>query len=102
MPDLTSIQDHSVQDMLQERHQHSVFLQNHLERARLRMKNMADRHRTDRSFQVGDKVLLKLQPYTQSSVVSRPCPKLSYKFLWAFRSGGASWISGIPTQVATF
>lgn len=68
MPDLTSIQDHSVQDMLQERHQHSVFLQNHLERARLRMKNMADRHRTDRSFQVGDKVLLKLQPYTQSSV----------------------------------
>lgn len=84
MPDLTSIQDHSVQDMLQERHQHSVFLQNHLERARLRMKNMADRHRTDRSFQVGDKVLLKLQPYTQSSVVSRPCPKLSYKFYGPF------------------
>lgn len=70
--------------MLQERQQHSVFLKNHLERARLRMRNMADRHRTDRSFQVGDQVLLKLQPYTQSSVVNRPCPKLAYKFYGSF------------------
>jgi hypothetical protein len=31
-------------------------------------------------FQVGDQVLLKLQPYAQSSLVNRPFPKLSYKF----------------------
>lgn len=48
------------------------------------MKNLADRHRTDRSFEVGEQVLLKLQPYTQSSVVSRPCPKLVYKFYGPF------------------
>lgn len=48
------------------------------------MKNMADRNRTDRSFQVGEQVLLKLQPYIQSSVVSRPCPKIAYKFYSPF------------------
>jgi len=41
---------------------------------------MADKHRTDIEFQVGDQVLLKLQPYTQSSMANRPFPKLSYKY----------------------
>ena len=29
---------------------------------------------------MGERVLLKLQPYVQRSVVSRPCAKLAYKF----------------------
>ena len=41
---------------------------------------MADKHHTDIEFQVGDQVLLKLQPYTQSSMVNRPFPQLSYKY----------------------
>lgn len=41
---------------------------------------MVDKHRSDVEFQVGDKVLLKLQPNTQSSVANRPFPKLSYKY----------------------
>jgi hypothetical protein len=44
------------------------------------MKLSADKKRKDYSFSVGDKVLLKLQPYTQSTVANRPYPKLSYKF----------------------
>jgi hypothetical protein len=44
------------------------------------MKIFADRNRADQSFSVGDTVLLRLQPYTQSSVANRPFPKLSYKF----------------------
>ena len=44
------------------------------------MKHMADKHRSDVEFQVGDQVLLKLQPYTQSSVANRPFPKLAYKY----------------------
>ena len=44
------------------------------------MKLKADRNRTEKEFQVGDKVLLKLQPYVQQSVVSRPYPKLAYKY----------------------
>jgi len=44
------------------------------------MKIFADRNWTDQQFLVEDSVLLRLQPYTQSSVANRPFPKLSYKF----------------------
>ena len=44
------------------------------------MKLTADKKRTDCQFAVGDQVLLKLQPYTQSSVANRPYPKLAYKY----------------------
>ena len=49
------------------------------------MKMQANRNRTDREFSVGDQVLLKLQPYTQSSVASRPYPKLAYKFFGPYK-----------------
>lgn len=48
------------------------------------MKLQADRKRTDRQFQVGEQVLLTLQPYTQQSVVSRPFPKLAFKYFGPF------------------
>lgn len=44
------------------------------------MKLLADQKWTDFQFVVGDKVLLKLQPYTQSSMANRPFPKLAKKF----------------------
>jgi hypothetical protein len=34
------------------------------------MKSQADKHRTERSFEVGDQVWLKLQPYAQSFVAT--------------------------------
>jgi hypothetical protein len=43
------------------------------------MKKHADKHRTKREYQVGEPVLLRLQ-HAQSSVVNRPCKKLSYKY----------------------
>ena len=43
----------------------------HLQRARDRMKNQADKGRTERTFIVGQQVFLKLQPYRQSSVPLR-------------------------------
>ena len=45
----------------------------------------ADRARTERKFQVGEMVLLRLQPYVQSSVVNRPCPKLAFKFFGPYK-----------------
>lgn len=56
------------------------LLQHHLERVQQRMKTQADKGRTERSFEVGDWVYLKLQPYLQSSVESRANHKLSFRF----------------------
>jgi hypothetical protein len=44
------------------------------------MKLLTDQKRQDFSFSVGDQVLLKLQPYTQSTLASKPYPKLAYKY----------------------
>lgn len=83
MPPLTS--NTTVTDMLADRALHLDFLKQQLTAAQARMKHQADRHRTDPVFQVGDQVLLKLQPYAQTSVVNRPYPKLSYKYFGPFR-----------------
>ncbi|KAK1683966.1 hypothetical protein QYE76_044814 [Lolium multiflorum] len=52
---------------------HTEKLRAHLSRAQQRFKKQADRHRSEREFQVGEPVLLKLQPYAQTPVVNRPC-----------------------------
>lgn len=57
-----------------------VILKEHLARAQNRKKMYADRKRSNKEFQVGDSVLLKLQPDVQSSLVKRPCPKLAFKY----------------------
>jgi hypothetical protein len=69
-----------AEQMSADRDEHLARLKNHLAAAQNRMKIQADRKRSDRQFQVGDQVLLKLQPYVQQSVVSRPYPKLAFKF----------------------
>lgn len=49
------------------------------------MKQQVDKLRTDRIFQVGEMVLLKLQQYVQHSVVFRSCPKLSFRYFGPFK-----------------
>ncbi|KAG8087040.1 hypothetical protein GUJ93_ZPchr0010g8809 [Zizania palustris] len=73
-----------VEQLLQDRHLFSEMLKLQLTRAQHRMKQQADQHRSFRSFQVGDAVYLKLQPYAQSSVANRPYPKLSFKYFGPF------------------
>jgi hypothetical protein len=70
----------SAEQLLKGRDAQLVKLKEHLCAAQNRMKLQDDKKRTDRVFQVGDMVLLKLQPYVQQSMVSRPCPKLAFKF----------------------
>ena len=74
-----------VSKVVETREAHLQLLKQRLEQAQNRMKMQADRNRTDREFSVGDQVLLKLQPYTQSSVASRPYPKLAYKFFGPYK-----------------
>jgi len=48
------------------------LLKQHLARAQQWMKTQADKKKTDRAFNVGDLVFLKLQPlYVQTSVAAR-------------------------------
>ena len=49
------------------------------------MKSQSDRHRTERSFQIGDRVFLKLQSYRQTSITQRRVPKLGPKFFGPFK-----------------
>jgi hypothetical protein len=60
------------------------LLNKQLAREQNRMKFYADHNRTEHSFQVGELVLLNLQPYAHSSVVNRPFPKLAFKFYGPF------------------
>lgn len=72
----------SVADHLQNQ---ARVLKQHLSRAQNRMKLLADRKRSDKEFQVGEMVLLKLQPYAQSSVINRSFPKLAYKYFGPYK-----------------
>lgn len=44
------------------------------------MKRHADKKRSERTFEFGDMVFLKLQPYIQSSIAPRANHKLLFKF----------------------
>ncbi|XP_042019016.1 uncharacterized protein LOC121766845 [Salvia splendens] len=61
----------TVADLIRQRNQLLVQLHENLARAQQRMRDSANRHRRNLEFVVGDKVLLKLQPYRQHSV-ARP------------------------------
>ena len=80
VPWLRDGEDRDVTIWLQERHVISELLKERLAQAQNRMKQLADRGRTPREFQVGELLLLKLQPYAQKTVVNRPYPKLSLSF----------------------
>jgi hypothetical protein len=85
LPRLINIEDPDVTTWVKERSAFSAMLKEQLARAQLRMKQYADKGRTPREFQVGELVLLKLQPYAQKTVVNRPCPKLSFKFFGPYK-----------------
>jgi hypothetical protein len=65
------------------------------------MKLQADKHRTERSFDVGDQVWLKLQPYVQTTVAPRANHKLSFKYFGPFeiedKIGAAAFKLKLPS-----
>lgn len=74
----------SLDDMLSERDAILDELQFNLVQAQNRMKQAADAHRRDETFEVGDYVYLKLQPYRQQSLARRPFDKLAARFYGPF------------------
>jgi Integrase core domain/Chromo (CHRromatin Organisation MOdifier) domain len=75
----------AVNDLLVERQSTIRVLREQLLRAQDRMKRFADKKRSERSFQVGDWVYLKLQPYRQVTLQGNSgAHKLKPKFYGPF------------------
>jgi hypothetical protein len=70
----------SLDEWLKEHKVMTELVRQHLNRVVTRMKHQADRGRTERQFEVGDLVFVKMQPYVQSSLAGRANQKLSFKF----------------------
>ncbi|WOH02793.1 hypothetical protein DCAR_0522183 [Daucus carota subsp. sativus] len=74
-----------AQNLLEQREQILQQLKDNLGKAQQRMKYYADQKRTERHFQEGEWVFLKLQPYRQKSVAVRTCFKLAARFYGPFQ-----------------
>jgi hypothetical protein len=78
------------------------MLQQQLLRAQQRMKAQADKHRSEREFQAGDLVYLKVQPYVQMSLAPCSCQKLSFRFFGPYkilqRVGAVAYRLDLPAQ----
>jgi hypothetical protein len=60
-------------------------LQHNLTQAQNRMKKFADMKRTERTFEVGDMVYLKMQPYRETALGLRNALKLTSKWYGPYR-----------------
>lgn len=85
---------------LRERAVMTQLLRQHLERSRQRMKDKADKKRTERVFAVGNWVYLKIQPYVQTSVGVRTNQKLAFRYYGPFQVvatvGAVSYCLALP------
>lgn len=97
-----SAQIATVDEALTRRMQLLRLLKENLGKAQQRMTSMANQHRLDRQFQVGDWVMLKLQPYRQTTVKGHAPPKLNRRFVGPFcvlsRIGSVAYELVLPPE----
>lgn len=61
------------------------LLRQSFSKAQQRMTLQANKHSTDRNFQIGDMVFIKLHPCSQYSVVAREFPKLATRYYGPYK-----------------
>ncbi|KAK8461894.1 hypothetical protein SEVIR_1G109033v4 [Setaria viridis] len=61
------------------------LLHQHLLRAQKHMKEQADKNRTDRTFELGEYVYLKVKPYVQTSLAARSSNNLSFRYFGPYQ-----------------
>ena len=75
-----------MEDHIEHQQQVLQILKDNLTMAQNRMKQQADKHRSERSFEVGDWVFLILQPYKQMSLKqAKKDNKLSPKYYGPYK-----------------
>jgi hypothetical protein len=91
-----------LSDWLRDRHVMTDLIQQHLSRAKECMKRQADKLRSERHFQVGDRVFVKLQPYVQTTLAHRTNQKLAFKYYGPFavlaRVGSVAYTLDLPSS----
>ena len=66
-------------------------LKENLQAAQNQHKLYTNRHRIERSFEVGDLVYLRLQPYRQSSLKKKRSRKTKTSLLWSLQGSQEGW-----------
>ena len=91
-----------VGDYLKERHKVDTILKQNLKQTQERMKKYADKRRSERRFDIGNWVYLRLQPYRQGSVAWRSNTKLSARYYGSYevigKVGEVAYRLKLPTD----
>ncbi|XP_068503589.1 uncharacterized protein [Phaseolus vulgaris] len=91
-----------VDRSLQKREETLKLNKFHMQRAQNRMAQQANKHRSDRTFEIGDMVYAKLHPYRQTSVASQQNAKLAPKNFGHFpidnKMGAVTYKLQLPSQ----
>ena len=74
-----------MDEWLSQREEVIALLKQKLMKAQARMKNIADEHRRDHNFNIGDWVLVKLRPYRQTTMKGSTHSKLAKRFYGPFQ-----------------